>query len=188
MNEIHIINNWLDSELACYINDKMVKVLPIYFNHILTNNVIIGAHLFTKLNFKDNDKFNTYFYDVVFENFIIDFLLFKFKQILQFEFLIDRCYLNFYPEKTHSLNFHIDSLQENAFTILYMVSKTPNDSSGAFEYIDPIDNKVKQIDFLQNRLIIFKSNIKHRGISFNDGERITLTYKCKKIDENCANN
>jgi hypothetical protein len=84
--------------------------------------------------------------------------------------------------------YHLDSNKPTHFTVMYMPSETPTDGSGKFEYVDPNTSEIKQIDYLNNRLIVFKSTILHKGISFNDKIRTTLTFKCEKIDENCTNN
>ena len=72
-------------------------------------------------------------------------------------------------------------LDDGDFTILYMVTPTL-DGSGYFEYKD--GDSVKQIDFVQNRLVWFPgSEIMHRGMSPNTkSPRVTLSFKVNEGD------
>ena len=184
MDRVYIIDDWLERDLIYYVNKILIPHLPIYFNHGL-NDCIIGVHMFDPhivcRHTHGADK-------VLFINYIIDFLYYKLTKIFQFNFLIKRSYLNFYPANTCDSNYHTDGDLDSDFTVLFMPSETPSDGSGKFEYVDPMNKTIKHIDYLQNRLIIFKSNISHKGVSFNQSERITLTFKCEKIYENCTNN
>ena len=73
-------------------------------------------------------------------------------------------------------SFHLD---DGDFTMLYMVTPTLNDS-GCFEYMD--GGVVKQIDFVQNRLIWFEGKeLMHRGMSPNTATpRVTVSFKVNR--------
>ena len=73
--------------------------------------------------------------------------------------------------------FHND---DGDFTILYMVTPTL-DGSGQFQYRNE-KGEVKEIEFVQNRLIWFAgSSLKHRGLA-PDTElpRVTVAFKVER--------
>ena len=72
-----------------------------------------------------------------------------------------------------------DGTDDGDFTMLYMVTPTLNDS-GCFEYMD--GGVVKQIDFVQNRLIWFQGKeLMHRGMSPNTATpRVTVSFKVNR--------
>ena len=72
--------------------------------------------------------------------------------------------------------FHTD---DGNITLLLMITPTPNNGGGEFEYKDN-NNQIQKIEYKQNRLIIFDADIKHRGLAYKENTpRITLAYKTK---------
>ena len=65
-----------------------------------------------------------------------------------------------------------------------MLMVTPKGEGGGFYYRpDPNDPLcIEEVEYEQNRLLIFDGNIEHRGTSFKDKPRITLVFKTEHID------
>ena len=61
------------------------------------------------------------------------------------------------------------------FTAILMLSKTLEQGSGQFQIKTPKES----VDFVSNRLVVFKANKKHRGLAPKEINvpRITLTFK-----------
>ena len=70
-------------------------------------------------------------------------------------------------------SFHTDTDSKDGKTALIMI--TPKGSEGAFVYKD--ENVIKEIEYKQNKLIIFNGNILHYGKPFVSNPRITLAFK-----------
>jgi len=56
--------------------------------------------------------------------------------------------------------FHIDRPEENCYTVLYYLNTEWKKSWGGQTIVDD-----KKIDYKPNRAVIYKSNIKHRGLA-----------------------
>lgn len=88
-----------------------------------------------------------------------------------------RAYINIQHQDMDGV-FHND---DGDVTMLLMITNNPKKGGGEFEYIDEKGDVVK-VEYKQNRLIIFDSKIKHRGLSYNEpNPRITLAFKNKII-------
>ena len=77
--------------------------------------------------------------------------------------------------------FHQD---DGDTTFVLMTSKTLQKGSGQFQIqINNDENKLEPFDFIQNRLIIFPAQWKHRGLDpvEHSTPRITLAFKTQKI-------
>tara|TARA_R110000803_G_scaffold144753_2_gene210568 strand:+ start:38 stop:526 length:489 start_codon:yes stop_codon:yes gene_type:complete len=96
------------------------------------------------------------------------------QEVLNLNTEITRSYINIQHREMEG-EFHID---DGDLTALLMVTDTPNDKGGKFEYKWE-NNKLQSENFIQNRLILFQE-IEHRGCAPTNGEpRITLALKLK---------
>tara|TARA_Y100000004_G_C8653029_1_gene301895 strand:+ start:50 stop:523 length:474 start_codon:yes stop_codon:yes gene_type:complete len=88
-----------------------------------------------------------------------------------------RAYLNIQHQGMDGM-FHDD---DGDVTMLVMITDNPKKGGGEFEYKNEKGDIIK-IEYKQNRLIIFDSKIKHRGLAYKENKpRITLTFKNKII-------
>ena len=77
--------------------------------------------------------------------------------------------------------FHQD---DGDTTFVLMTSKTLRKGSGQFQIqINNDENKLESFDFIQNRLIIFPAQWKHRGLDpiEHGTPRVTLAFKTQKV-------
>lgn len=96
-----------------------------------------------------------------------------FKKILTKKPILERSYINIQHEGMDS-EFHTD---DGDITVLLMVTPTPKKGGGEFQYIDKQDS-IQSIPYKQNKLIVFKSDIEHRGLAYKErNPRITLAFK-----------
>jgi len=149
--ETKIIDNWLDKDLVLYLENYFLYNFPHYYGH------------------KSNDKDSESFYNSGLNpnDALNNFLFYKLKKTLNKNLKLERMYINIqHPNMNGS--FHTD---DGDMTCLYMVTKTKK-NSGYFE----IKNENK-INFIQNRLISFDAKKMHRGLSPDNGVRITLAFK-----------
>lgn len=176
-NKIYVLDDWLDHELATYLSDMLTYKTPHLYCQTVNNFVDSGSKLsadnyvfyynkFEKEKNKDNNL-------VYFKNEIINFLSEKIKNFFKFEIETTRCYLNV-QHAFQDGSWHQD---DEDITILWMASNTLNEQ-GHFEYLK--NDIVEKIPFVFNRIIIFDSSIKHRGMSSLHAEpRVTLAFKNK---------
>jgi len=86
-----------------------------------------------------------------------------------------RAYLNIQHQGMDGV-FHDD---DGDVTMLLMITDNPKKGGGEFEYKNEKGDIIK-IEYKQNRLIIFDSKIKHRGLAYKENKpRITLVIKNK---------
>jgi len=146
-----IKDNWLDKDLALYLENYFLYHFPHYYGHKSNNE---DKQFFYNSVLNPNDALNKFLFD-------------KLKKTLNKNLKLQTMYINIqHPNMNGS--FHTD---DGDITCLYMVTKT-NKNSGYFE----IKNEQK-INFIQNRLIAFNAKKMHRGLSYEDGARITLAFK-----------
>ena len=156
---ITVLDNWLD---------------PVFCEQ-LANHILYGMpHKYGCTSFSESVDKITEFYmgDFDFEDFHIKYMCYKLSQeVFKRTCKFSRVHANIQFNGMDG-SFHKD---DGDFTVLYMVTPTL-DGVGHFEYQD---EGVKQVDFVQNRLAIFRgSDIVHRGMSPNIGPpRITVSFK-----------
>lgn len=158
---IAVVDNWLDLEFCDHLSYHILYCLP----HIYGHSSDSGA---------DSQRF----YRVEFgeENFHIKYMCRKLnREVLKKNCQFIRAYANI-QFKGMDGSFHLD---DGDFTVLYMVTPTL-EGSGHFEYMD--GGSIKQIDFVQNRLIWFPgSELRHRGMSpDSETPRVTLSFKVNR--------
>tara|TARA_E500000318_G_scaffold15672_2_gene16080 strand:+ start:1039 stop:1482 length:444 start_codon:yes stop_codon:yes gene_type:complete len=142
-----IKNNWLNDELLLFLEQKFKHQVP----HFYCEQSFKGGSYLYASNFNDNDT-------------LINYLAFKLQRFLQIKLVFNRIYINVqHPGMDGS--FHIDSGSD--LTALYMVC-----GEGDFE----IENECI-IPFEKNKLIVFNSNLVHKGHAPKKGMRITLAFK-----------
>lgn len=153
--EYKIIDNALDKDLINYLNNIFIYKIPHFYGHSSNENSL-------KFYTSDLNK------EDIFINYIVNALNIK-NNIL-------RSYINVQFNGMEG-DWHIDDGTE---TILLMISKTLMKNSGEFKLKK--ENNIINIDFIQNRLIIFNSKILHKGcapIEINT-PRVTLIFKTEK--------
>lgn len=153
MVKLKIIDNFLDLNLIKILETKFLYQTPHFYGHRSKTN---GPEFYSS-NLDSSDT-------------LIKYIHSKISDTINTPTLIARSYLNIQFQEMGG-EFHID---DGDITALLMVTKTPK-QGGEFEYYK--ENTIKQIPYLQNRLILF-SGIEHRGTSPKDNTpRITLAYK-----------
>lgn len=159
-SKVKIIDNLLDNFLIKYLHNKFLYDIP---------------HFFRGNSF---DKHNKSFYTSPLDlnNSIVEYIYLKIvNEILKINCSIQRTYLNIQHTNMDG-DFHID---DGDITVLLMITNNPKEGGGEFEYIDE-NNQIQKIEYKQNRLIVFDTNIEHRGLAYKGNEpRITLAYKLK---------
>jgi len=145
-----IIDNWLDPQLADYLNDYLYRGILYRTGH--------GS------NHDDNTSF---LFGEVPHSPLIDFLYFKINFIESVSIL--RSYTNLHYNNMGG-SFHKD---DGDITFLYMPSKGLNSDEGHFE----IKNEGK-IEYKFNRLIYFNAKKLHKGYPPTQNiPRVTLAFK-----------
>lgn len=84
---------------------------------------------------------------------------------------------------------HTDSSREMDQTILWMMNPEWESSwGGNFQLADQNGNIIREYDFLPGRLIIFPSNIPHRGLAPKDknAARFSMVFRVEQLKENYA--
>jgi hypothetical protein len=156
MGSVGIKDNFFEKDLINFLNDYFLN-LPHYYGHSSTGN---------------SEKFYTHHFNV--DNPLINFLCTKINKNIK----ILRVYINIQYNNMNG-EFHTDDADT---TYLVMVSNTLEKGSGQFQLINK-NNEIQSIDFIQNRMIFFTSNLKHRGLAplEKNTPRITLAFKTIKI-------
>jgi hypothetical protein len=158
--KIEIKDNFLEKDLIDYLCSHF-KLLPHYYGHTSTGDSIP----FYASNLNLNDP-------------LYNFLCFKISKLFPYSIEIMRTYINVQYCFMEG-SFHQD---DGDTTILLMITPTLKSKSGCFEIKDN-NNKLKSVNFVQNRLILFPASWYHRGCApiENNIPRITLAFKIKKI-------
>tara|TARA_R100001015_G_C4591530_1_gene147007 strand:- start:138 stop:626 length:489 start_codon:yes stop_codon:yes gene_type:complete len=157
----------MDNAVKIYENILPKKTLDYLLDFVLFNN----EHRYGHASNFNSDKFfyfkdfsdNIYLADSIFQN-ILD----KIKMNLRY----NRVYANIQYVNQDG-EFHIDAHEMNAYTCMIMLSKTLQEGSGCF------CTKEQNYAFIQNNLLVFKSNIQHMGAAPKEGRepRVTFVYK-----------
>tara|TARA_R100001594_G_scaffold148778_2_gene204830 strand:- start:3 stop:491 length:489 start_codon:yes stop_codon:yes gene_type:complete len=154
-----IIDNWLDPHLAEYLNHNYLFERAHWFGHqSVGDDSVIDENRFYNHVLDTAEPINRY-------------LFYKLRKTLMAKKMpvkLLRMYFNV-QFKDMDGAFHKD---DGYITALYMVSKTREEGDGDFEIKD--EGKIR---FVQNRLICFDANKKHRGLAPKDGVRIMLAFK-----------
>ena len=154
-----IVDNWLDSELAEFLEINFIYEKPHWFGH-------------TSLGKNQNIENSFYNHTLDINEPINRYLFYKLTKTLKKRLQLIRMYFNVQWPNMNGV-FHKD---DGDITCLYMVTKSRKNNDGSFE----IEGD-KKIQFIQNRLICFDSNKMHRGLAPNKGIRITLAFKTKIV-------
>jgi hypothetical protein len=162
MGSVEVFDNFLENDLIIFLNSYFLNT-PHYYGH--TSNK--QGNFFYATNLDVNDP-------------LISFLCKKIVNKKKNNIEILRVYINVQHLEMNG-EFHED---DGDTTYLVMISKTLNEKSGEFQIIDK-NNELKTFNFVQNRLIMFSSNLKHRGMAplEKNTPRITLVFKTKNIYE-----
>ena len=162
---IQIFDNFMDNDIKNVLENHFLSV-PHYYGHFSTET---------------SNRF--YATDMDMKNPLIMCVAEKLKKIK----LITENKINFlrtYINVQHNhmdVSFHGD---DGDITFLLMSSKTLKEGSGQFQIKINNDNtNIKSIDFVQNRLIMFKASWEHRGMAPLEPNipRITLAFKSEFI-------
>lgn len=158
---LNIIDNFIDSTLLGQIKTEFLYKVPHFWGHTSKN--------------KGNKFYSTI---ISTEDYIIKHIKQKISQeILNLDIEVLRTYINVQHAGMEG-EFHVD---EGDLTALLMITDTPKDKGGGFEYKWE-NNEIKTENFIQNRLILFQK-IEHRGCAPTNGKpRITLVLKLKFIN------
>jgi len=156
MGTIEIRDNFFEKDLINFLYDYFLN-LPHYYGH--SSN-------------KNSERFYTHHFNV--DNPLINFLCTKINM------KILRVYMNIQYSNMNG-EFHTD---DGDITYLIMISKTLEKGSGQFQLINK-NNEIQYVDFIQNRMICFPANLKHRGLApvEKNTPRITLAFKTTSIDK-----
>jgi len=158
---INIIDNWLEKDLSDFVENSFLHEYPHYFDHTPTDN---DNKVFYNCELNHNDT-------------LVKLLFYKAKKTINKKLKLVRTHFNIQHPGMNG-GWHTDSSQ---LSFVYMVTQTLKKKEGTFQI--KINNKIKTIDFVKNRLIIFDSNLIHRGNAplMNDkrnvNARITFTLK-----------
>lgn len=165
MSNIDIVENWLDPFTSDFIKDILLNKTPHHYSHVSVASTKEDSIPFYATTLSPN-------------MYPLDFIFQKLKSELDLNVELLRGYINVQHVGMDG-NFHID---DGDLTALYMVTDTQEKGS-EFEYIDPNINEVIQVKFKQNTLIVFNSQISHRGKSTENPKfpRITLALKMKVL-------
>ena len=161
---IKVIDNFLEDDLSKYLEQYFLEIPHIFGNSSLGSDKG-GSFYRSSLNPYDP---------------LIKFLCLKIQKQAEriLEFL--RVYINIHYSNMPG-NFHED---DGDTTFLLMTSKTLQKGSGQFQIqINNNINDIQSIDFIQNRLVIFPAQWKHRGLDpiEHGTPRITLAFKTQKV-------
>lgn len=152
-----IIDNFLEKDLIKFLNKICVYETPHFYGH--------------KSHEESNPFYNS---GVNLEDNLIRFICEKLKERFKFKSIL-RAYINV-QFKDMDGDWHDD---DGTNTILLMVTKTLSKNSGCFEIKK--DNKIKKVDFVQNRLIFFDARLKHRGLAPKEPNTPRVTFALKTV-------
>ena len=161
---IKVIDNFLEPDLSKYLEQYFLEI-PHSFGH---SSLSSGeGSLFYKSNLNPYDP-------------LIKFLCLKAQKQVDYKLGFLRVYINIHYSNMPG-GFHQD---DGDTTFVLMTSKTLKKGSGQFQIqINNEENKLESFDFIQNRLIIFPANWKHRGLDpiEHSTPRVTLAFKTQKV-------
>jgi len=156
---IKVVDNLLEQDLSNFLKNYFLKI-PHYFGHSSLGN---GHSPFYQSNLNMDDP-------------LINFLCLKVQKQINYKIGFMRVYINVHYSNMPG-EFHED---DGDTTFVLMTSDTLKKGSGQFQ-IKENNKKLKSIDFVQNRLIIFPAKWSHRGLApiEHGTPRVTLAFKTK---------
>lgn len=159
---IKTIDNFLELDLSKYL-EKYFLEIPHTFGWSSTG--LNNGSSFYQANLNPYDP-------------LIKFLCLKVQRQIKYKIGFIRVYINVHYSNMPG-EFHEDD-GDNTFVL--MTSNTLKKGSGQFQ-IKENNKKLKSIDFIQNRLIIFPAKWSHRGLAPIEHctPRVTLAFKTKCI-------
>jgi len=175
-----IVKNWLDQDFINYLNHTFLHEYPHFYKEGSTKKSVGKGDMFYSFDFSTGS--NTaieYLKHKLIKSFFAskenkgEKNVWRGNNLVQ-PIFFDRIYFNVQHPGMDG-TFHRD--YEKGKTALLMI--TPEDKGGAFVYKDK--NRVKEISYEQNKLIVFDGSIPHYGKSFFKKPRITLTFKKIKL-------
>ena len=158
---IEIIDDWLDPDLSNFVEDNFLHKYPHYFDHTPTNK---DDKIFYNCELNHNDM-------------LVRLLFYKAQKTINKKLNLVRTHFNIQHPGMDG-GWHVDNSQ---LSFVYMVTQTLDKKEGTFDI--KINNKIRSINFVKNKLLIFDSNLFHRGNSplpnkkRNINARITFTLK-----------
>jgi len=158
---INVIDNWLENDLSNFVEQSFLHEYPHFFDHTPTHN---DNNFFYNCELNHNDT-------------LVKFLFYKAKKTLNRKIKLVRTHFNIQHPGMDG-GWHTD---DSELSFVYMVTQTLNKKEGTFQA--KINNKIKTIDFVKNRLLFFDSKILHKGNApflnkkRNVNARITFTLK-----------
>jgi len=161
---IKTIDNFLELDLSKYL-EKYFLEIPHTFGWSSTG--LNNGSSFYQANLNPYDP-------------LIKFLCLKVQKQVDFNLGFLRVYLNIHYSNMPG-DFHQD---DGDTTFVLMTSKTLQKGSGQFQIqINNDINNIQSIDFIQNRLVIFSAQWKHRGLDPTEHgtPRVTLAFKTQKV-------
>ena len=150
-----LIDNFLEDDLFRHVQNILLYEVPYKYNHKSSPKIEGNIFFMSYLNIEDP---------------ILKFISKKIINSSDVEKLTG-CYANMQFNGMDG-DWHTDP---GKFTALLMLSETLEKESGQFQ----IKNPKTKIDFVSNRLVIFKANLKHRGLAPKElnTPRVTLVFK-----------
>lgn len=156
MSEMIVINDWLEKDYLDYLHMKILYDYP---------------HTFGEKSQIDNKDHIEFYYAILKEE-DKNFLHYKLIKTFNKKIKILRAYANIQHPGMDG-DWHTD---EGTTTYLLMLSNTLMKGKGMLEIED------KKINFIQNQLVAFPSNLSHRGLSA-DSNNVRITIAFKTINE-----
>jgi hypothetical protein len=161
---IKVIDNFLENDLSKYL-EKYFLEIPHNFGHSSLGSGKGSPFYMTQFNLYDP---------------LINFLCLKVQKQVDYKLGFIRVYINIHYSNMPG-EFHQD---DGDTTFVVMTSKTLQKGSGQFQIqVNNDKNKVESFDFIQNRLIVFPAQWKHRGLDpiEHATPRVTLAFKTQKV-------
>jgi hypothetical protein len=161
---IKITDNFLEPDLSKYLEQYFLEI-PHNFGH--SSLGLDKGSPFYQASLNPYDP-------------LIKFLCLKVQKQVEHRLGFLRVYINIHYSNMPG-NFHED---DGDTTFVLMTSKTLEKGSGQFQIqINNDINNIQSIDFIQNRLVIFPAQWKHRGLDpiEHGTPRITLAFKTQKV-------
>jgi hypothetical protein len=158
---INIVDNWLEKDLSDFAEHSFLHVYPHHFDHTPTDK---DDKTFYNCELNDSDM-------------LVKLLFYKAQKTINKKLNLVRTHFNIQHPGMDG-GWHVDNSE---ISFVYMVTQTLNKKEGTFQA--KINNKIKTIDFVKNRLLFFDSSILHRGNApflnkkRNINARITFTLK-----------
>ena len=162
---MNIIDNWLDKDLSDFVEQSFLHEYPHYFDHTPTD---ADSKVFYNCELNNTDM-------------LVKLLFHKAQKTINKKLNLVRTHFNIQHPGMDG-GWHVDYSE---LSFVYMVTQTLNKKEGTFDI--KINNKIKKVDFVKDRLVFFDSNLVHRGNPplLNEkrktNARITFTLKTNYV-------